>query len=67
MTGVRTGRGCTPGCEQREPRIPKKEGAINPINRAAGWECSLGLRAKIERISPNSHPFETAFSGITRV
>ena len=57
--------GCTPG-EHQVPRVPKKEGAINPINRAVSWRCSLSPRANIERFSLNYCPFEAAFSGIGR-
>jgi len=36
------------------PRVPKKEGAINPINRAMSWRCSLSPRENIEHFSLNS-------------
>ena len=48
------------------PRVPKKEGAINPINPRGELECSLFLRTKIEHISLDFRPFEAAFSGIGR-
>jgi len=56
-----------PGCEQGEPRVPKKEisiDRINPINPRGELACSLLLRTKIEHISLNFRPFEAAFSGI---
>jgi hypothetical protein len=49
-----------------EPRIPKKESAINPINPRGELACSLGPRAKIEHCGLNIRPFEGAFSGIDR-
>jgi hypothetical protein len=46
------------------PRVPKKEGAINPINPRGEAASSLGLRTKIEHYSLNLHPFAAAFSGM---
>jgi hypothetical protein len=55
-----------PGREPGKSCIPKKEGAINPIN-SRGELALLSLWQKIKHYSPNSCLFEGVFSGMDRV
>jgi hypothetical protein len=51
-------------CEPRCRAFPKRKARSIPSIRAVSWQCSLYPRTKIEHISPDSRPFEGAFSGI---
>jgi len=55
-----------PRARAGEPRVPKREGAIDPINPRGEPACSLCPRAKIEHCQFNSRLFDTVFSGINR-
>ena len=61
------GKGLHPGANPGCRTVPKKEGAINPINPRGELGCSLSSRTKIEHNSLNYCPFCVIFSGISRV